>query len=50
MELRFIDSFIFLSSSVDKLSKNLEKNQFKVLSKYFPKEHIFNHEKLSFSL
>ena len=39
IELRFIDSFKFLSSS-DKLSKNLEKNQLKELAKYFPREHL----------
>jgi len=40
IELRFIDSFKFLSSSLDKLAKNLGKDQFKKLSKYFPKEHL----------
>ena len=40
IELRFIDSLKFLSSSLDKLSKNLGKDQFKELSKYFPKEHL----------
>jgi hypothetical protein len=40
IELRFIDSFKFLSSSLDKLAKNLRKDQFKELSKYFPKEHL----------
>jgi hypothetical protein len=40
IELRFIDSFKFLSSSLDKLSKNLEKDQFKELAKFFPKEHL----------
>jgi len=39
-ELRFIDSFKFLYSSLDKLTNNLEKHQFKELSKYFPKEHL----------
>ena len=39
IELRFIDSFKFLSSSV-KLSKNLEKNQLKELAKYFPREYL----------
>ncbi|KAE9522948.1 hypothetical protein AGLY_016579 [Aphis glycines] len=39
-ELRFIDSFKFLSSSLDKLTNNLEKHQFKDLSKYFPEEHL----------
>jgi hypothetical protein len=40
IELRFIDSFKFLSSSLDKLSKNLRKDQFFELSKYFSKEHL----------
>jgi hypothetical protein len=40
IELRFIDSFKFLSSSLDKLAKNLNKDQFKELSKYFSKEHL----------
>jgi hypothetical protein len=40
IELRFMDSFKFLSSSLDKLAKNLEKDQFKELSKYFSKEHL----------
>jgi hypothetical protein len=39
-ELRFIDSFKFVSSSLEKLSTNLEEDQFKELSKYFPKEHL----------
>jgi intergrase/recombinase len=39
IELRFIDSFKFLSSSLKK-SKNLEKDQLKELSKHFPKEHL----------
>ena len=39
-ELRFIDSFKLLPSSLDKLSKNLEKDQFKELPKYNPKEHL----------
>ncbi|KAE9522748.1 hypothetical protein AGLY_016857 [Aphis glycines] len=39
-ELRFIDSFKFLSNSLDKLANNLEKHQFKDLSKYFPEEHL----------
>jgi hypothetical protein len=40
IELRFTDSFKFLSISLDKLSKNLEKDQFKELAKFFPKEHL----------
>jgi hypothetical protein len=40
VELRFIDSLKFLPSTFDKLSKNLKKDQFKELSKYFQKEHL----------
>jgi hypothetical protein len=40
IQLRFIDSFKLMSSSLDKLSKNLKQEQFKVLSKYFPREHL----------
>jgi hypothetical protein len=39
-ELRCIDSLKFLSSSLENLSKNSEIDQFKELSKYFPKEHL----------
>ena len=40
IELRFVDLFKFLSSSLDKLTKNLGKDQFKELFKYFLKEHL----------
>lgn len=36
IELRFIDLFKFMASSLDSLSKNLEKDQFRELSKHFP--------------
>ncbi|KAL4112107.1 hypothetical protein QTP88_015955 [Uroleucon formosanum] len=46
-ELRFIDSFKFLPSSLDKLTNNLRndsklnlRNKFKELSKYFPEKHL----------
>ncbi|KAL4088527.1 hypothetical protein QTP88_023621 [Uroleucon formosanum] len=46
-ELRFIDSFKFLPSSLNKLTNNLRndsklnlRNKFKELSKYFPEEHL----------
>ncbi|KAL4135982.1 hypothetical protein QTP88_007556 [Uroleucon formosanum] len=46
-ELRFIDSFKFLPSSLDKLTNNLRndsklnlRNKFKELSKFFFKEHL----------
>ena len=40
IELRFIDSFKFLPSSMEKLAKNLKQDQFKKLAKFFPKEHL----------
>ncbi|XP_067131325.1 uncharacterized protein [Centruroides vittatus] len=36
MKLRFIDSFRFMPSSIDKLSSNLKKEQFRETSKFFP--------------
>lgn len=36
IKLRFIDSFKFLSASLDNLSQNLQKEQFRELSKFFP--------------
>ena len=35
MQIRFIDSFRFMASSIDKLSKNLEREQFKNTNKIF---------------
>jgi hypothetical protein len=40
IELRLIDSFKFLSSSLDKLSRDLEKDKLIELAKYFPREHL----------
>jgi hypothetical protein len=40
IELRFLDSFRFMPSSLDKLSKNLKKEQFKELPKFFSEEHL----------
>jgi hypothetical protein len=40
IELRFIDSFRFMASWLENLSKNLEKHQFVELSKYFPKDYL----------
>ena len=34
--IRFIDSYRFLSSSLDKLVKNLDEDDFKILKKEFP--------------
>ena len=39
-ELSFFDYFKILPSSIDKLSKNLEKEQFIESAKYFPKEYL----------
>ncbi|XP_067126115.1 uncharacterized protein [Centruroides vittatus] len=36
MKLTFIDSFRFMASSIDKLSSNLKKEQFRETSKFFP--------------
>ena len=40
-ELRFLDSFRFMPSSLDKLSKNLQRDQFINLKKYFGNEKKF---------
>ena len=40
-ELRFLDSFRFMPSSLDKLSKNLQRDQFINLKKYFGDEKKF---------
>ena len=40
--LRFLDSYKFMPSSLDKLSKNLQPDQFKNLKKHFPNEKEFN--------
>ena len=42
MELRFLDSFRFMPSSLDKLSKNLQGSQFINLKKYFSEEKKFD--------
>jgi len=41
-ELRFLDSFRFMPSSLDKLSKNLQRDQFINLKKYFSDEKKFD--------
>jgi len=41
-ELRFLDSFRFMPSSLDKLSKNLQRDQFVNLKKYFGDEKKFD--------
>jgi len=42
MELRFLDSFRFMLSSMDKLSKNLQRDQFLNFKKYFGDEKKFD--------
>jgi len=42
MELRFLDSFRFMPPSMDKLSKNLQREQFINLKKYFGDEKNFD--------
>ena len=46
-ELRFIDSFRFMNSSLDKLTKNLHKDQFKNLNKRYYDKH--NYDKLNYN-
>jgi len=41
-EMRFIDSFRFMSSSLDDLLKNLNKDQLQILKEFFPVESEFN--------
>jgi len=41
-ELRFLDSFWFMPSSLDKLSKKLQRDQFINLKKYFGDEKKFD--------
>jgi len=42
MELRFLDSFRFMPSSLDKLSKNPQMDQFINVKKYFGDEKKFD--------
>ncbi|XP_055856053.1 uncharacterized protein LOC129919224 [Episyrphus balteatus] len=42
IQLRFIDSLRFMASSIDKLSKNLNRNQFIETKKAFQKDEEFN--------
>jgi hypothetical protein len=40
IQIRILDSFKFLSCSLDELANNLDKNQFKKLGKHFLREHL----------
>ncbi|XP_073831735.1 uncharacterized protein [Musca autumnalis] len=41
LELRFLDSFRFMPTSLDKLAKNLPKDDFHAVKSYFPNEEDF---------
>ena len=38
IEIRYIDSFKFMASSIDSLNKNLSRDQFREMSKVFAKD------------
>ena len=46
--IRFIDSYRFLSESLDKLVKNLDENDFKILKKEFPDRWQYLNKKLAY--
>ena len=46
--IRFIDSYRFLSESLDKLVKNLDEDDFKILKKEFPDKWQFLNKKLAY--
>ena len=46
--IRFIDSYRFLSSSLDKLVKNLDVDDFKILKKEFPDKWQYLNKKLAY--
>ena len=45
---RFIDSYRFLSESLDKLVKNLDEDDFKILKKEFPDKYQYLNKKLAY--
>ena len=47
--IRFIDSYRFLSESLDKLVKNLDEDDFKLLKKEFPEKCQYLNKKLAYS-
>ena len=47
--IRFIDSYRFLSESLDKLVKSLDEDDFKILKKEFPDKWQFLNKKLAYS-
>ena len=46
--IRFIDSYRFLSESLDKLVKNLDEDDFKILKKEFPDKSQYLNKKLAY--
>ena len=46
--IRFIDSYRFLSDSLDKLVKNLDEDDFKILKKEFPDKWQYLNKKLAY--
>ena len=46
--IRFIDSYRFLSESLDKLVKNLDEHDFKILKKEFPDKWQYVNKKLAY--
>ena len=46
--IRFIDSYCFLSESLDKLVKNLDEDDFKILKKEFPDKWQYLNKKLAY--
>ena len=46
--IKFVDSYRFISSSLDKLDKNLEKDHFVILKKSFPDIWQYLKERLAY--
>ena len=46
--IRFIDSYRFLSESLDKIVKNLDEDEFKILKKEFPDKWQYLNKKLAY--
>ena len=46
--IRFIDSYRFLSMSLDGLVKNLNEDEFRILKKEFPDKWQYLNEKLAY--
>ena len=46
--IKFIDSYRFLSSSLDKSVKNLDDDDFEILKKEFPDKLMYSNTKLAY--